>query len=144
MIPSEPTTRRRFLRYLPAAALVAFAAPLRLKAVAGWPRTSPHEHPEPRPDVDASKVLQAEELQNPAAAEVYDMVREIPHIADGIRCYCGCADIPEYYSLLTCYEEGAMAQFCEICQAQARVVHQGWSKEQSLDEIRATVDARWG
>lgn len=143
----DTTTRRRFLALAPAAALLALAGPnpLGARTLAGRRRRDgPGEHPDPRPDIDASGVLTAEELQNPSAAPVYDMVREIPQIMDGIRCYCGCADIPGYYSLLTCYEEGGMAQMCEICQGQARAVHQGFEQGRSLDEIRVAIDFRYG
>jgi hypothetical protein len=101
-------------------------------------------HPDPRSGVDASKVLTADQLQNPAAAPVYDMVREMPQIADGIRCTCGCAEIPEYYSLLTCFEEQGMAQWCDICQGQARRAHRLFKQGKTLDEIRASIDARYG
>lgn len=144
---SDATTRRRFLSLAPAAALLALvgAGPLRASPSTTRRRKGRRgDHPDPRPEIDASKVLKAGDLQNPAAAPVYDMVREMPHVVDGIRCYCGCADIPGYYSLLTCYEEGGMAQVCEICQGQARAVHTGWTKGHSLDEIRAAVDFRYG
>jgi hypothetical protein len=72
------------------------------------------------------------------------MIREIPEVADGIRCYCGCAVLPGYRSLLTCYEEGGMAQFCVICQGQARLAHRRHGEGQSLDQIRNAVDARFG
>ena len=45
-------------------------------------------HP-PREGIDASKVLTADKLLNPAAAPVYDMIREIPEVADGtVRAVC--------------------------------------------------------
>lgn len=139
---SDATTRRRFLTLAPAAALLALVGARPIRAGAGPGRR--YDHPEPRPDIDASRVLKAEDLQNPGAAPVYDMVREIPQIVDGIRCHCGCADIPGYYSLLTCYEEGGMAQMCEICQGEGRAVYTGWKKGLTLDEIRAAVDFRYG
>ncbi|HSR42195.1 MAG TPA: hypothetical protein VLL48_08490, partial [Longimicrobiales bacterium] len=95
----DACSRRRFLTLVPGAVLFGLGAASPLRAAIGRRRP---EHPDPRPGIDASKVLHAEDLHNPAAAEVYDMVREIPHIVDGIRCYCGCADLPGYYSLLTC------------------------------------------
>jgi hypothetical protein len=101
------------------------------------------EHPDPRPGIDGSKVLTGEQLTNPGALPVYDMIRQIPQIADGIRCYCGCADLPGYYSLLTCYEEGAMAQYCEICQGQGRLAFGRHQEGQSLDRIRRAIDARF-
>lgn len=105
---------------------------------------TPGPHPEPRPGVDASKVLTAEALDGDARLiELYDGIRAIPHIADGIRCQCGCADVPGYYSLLTCYEEGGMAIWCEICQTEGRMVARLHNAGRTLDQIRAAVDARF-
>ena len=86
----EPLSRRHFLTALPvgATAILVGSRPLRgLDLLLGGLT----EHPDPRPGIDASKVLTGEQLDNPAALEVYDMIRQIPQIADGIRCYCGCA-----------------------------------------------------
>jgi len=138
---SGKQSRRAFLKSLPLGTLALLGlAPRRL---AGW---SPFqtEHPEPREGIDASKVLTADKLTNPAAAPVYDLIREIPEVADGIRCHCGCALLPGYYSLLTCFEEGGMAQFCQICQGQARLAHRRHGEGQTLDQIRNAVDARFG
>jgi hypothetical protein len=96
-----------------------------------WSLFRAAKHPEPRPGIDASKVLTTDRLVNPAAGP-------------GIRCTCGCAELPGYYSLLTCFEEGGMAQFCEICQGQARLAHRRHGEGQSLDQIRNAVDARFG
>lgn len=103
------------------------------------------DHPEPRPGVDASKVLTAEQLKGDAEMIVlFDAVREMPQIADGIRCNCGCATVPGYRSLLSCYEGVGMAQHCLICQGQARLAHRRWKEGQSLDQIRRAIDARYG
>ena len=80
----------------------------------------------------------------PHAIDVFDQVREIPEIVDGIRCQCGCADQPGFYSLLSCYESDGMARFCEICQGEGRMVYRLHKSGQSLDEIRAAIDARYG
>jgi hypothetical protein len=139
---SAQRTRRSFLKTLPLGALALLGiGPRRLVA---WSVLGSTDHPEPRPGIDASKVLTADKLTNPGAAPVYEMIREIPHIADGIRCTCGCAELPGYYSLLTCYEEGGMAQFCEICQGQARLAYRRHGEGQTLDQIRNAVDARFG
>jgi hypothetical protein len=134
----ERQSRRRFLAALPlgATAFLLGARPLR---GLGSP-----EHPDPRPGIDASKVLTADQLGNPAAAPIYDMIREIPEVADGIRCHCGCADLPGYYSLLTCYEGDGMAQWCEICQGQARLLYRRHEQGQTLERIRNVIDARFG
>ena len=105
---------------------------------------TPEPHPEPRPGIDASKVLTAQDLADyPDVIDAYDGIRQIPHIADGIRCYCGCAELPEYYSLLTCYEERGMARLCDICQGQGRLAYRLHQRGWSLDRIREAMDARF-
>ena len=102
-------------------------------------------HPTPRPGITASKVLQTDALkENPKAAPVFDMVRRIPEIADGIRCQCGCAELPEFYSLLSCYEADGMAQHCVICQGEGRLAYTMHEQGKTLDEIRAAIDDRFG
>ena len=103
-------------------------------------------HPEPREGIDASGVLTAEDL--PGFSEdihaIYDMVREMPHIADGLGCACGCSLMPHYRSLLTCYHEQGMAMGCPICQGEARLAYRRFKEGQSLDRIRRAIDARYG
>ena len=102
------------------------------------------KHPTPRPGITAAKVLPDASLTDRSAAPVYAMVREIPQVVDGIRCNCGCADIAGFYSLLTCYEEGGMAQHCVICQGQARLAHKLHTEGWSLNGIRSAIDAQFG
>lgn len=102
-------------------------------------------HPTPRANITAAKVLQAAELQDlPHLIPLFDAVRERPAIMDGIRCNCGCAGQPGYYSLLSCYEGDAMARFCLICQGQARVTARLHKEGKTLAEIRVAVDAQFG
>lgn len=138
------STRRRFLQLLcvGAASLVA-PLPGRVAGAAWMPLIGP-THPDPRPGIDASRVLTAEQLGAPDLAGLFDAVREIPHIADGIFCYCGCARVTGYRSLLSCYEKPGMAQYCEICQGEARLAHARWKEGQSLAQIRRAIDARYG
>ena len=146
MLPDLPKSRRDFVTALSG----AFLAPLR----GSWAwkpashcghGSSGGPHPDPRPDVDASEVLSAEELQDvPHLIPIYDGIRAIPHIADGIRCLCGCADIPGYRSLLTCYESKGMAKACDGCQTEGRIVIRLHERGYTLDQIRAAVDARLG
>lgn len=140
---SEARSRRHFLTVLP---LGVTALLVGAKTLRGFesPSGEATEHPDPRPGIDGSKVLVAEQLDEPDGLQVYDMIREIPHVADGIRCHCGCADLPDYYSLLTCYEEGGMAQHCHICQGEGRLVYRRYKEGQTLDQIRNAVDARFG
>lgn len=142
---SPGTSRRRFIGRLATAAAAALVAPAsRLSALLPGARVA-SGHPDPRPGIDGSKVMTAEQLANaPHLISLFDAVREIPHIADGILCYCGCARVDGYRSLLTCYEDPGMAQYCEICQGQARLAHGRWKEGQSLDQIRRATDARYG
>jgi hypothetical protein len=131
-------TRRGFLASL--AGLVPW--------LAAGPRLSRGRlpHPAPRPGIDASHVLTADALGGDAGAiRVFDMIRQIPQVADGIRCQCECADLPDKYSLLSCFEGDGMAQHCHICQGVARLVYRLHKQGKTLDEIRAAVDERdWG
>lgn len=101
------------------------------------------DHPDPRPGIDGSHVLASDRL-SPDLAELFDQIRAIPQVVDGIRCRCGCADVPDMYSLLSCYEEPAMAQYCEICQSEGRMVVRLHAEGRTLDEIRAAIDERYG
>ncbi len=103
-------------------------------------------HPVPRPGITAAKIVPAAELEaGPEIAAIFDQIREIPAVADGIRCQCSCADLPDYYSLLTCYEgPDAMARHCEMCQAEGRLVSRLHRSGRTLDQIRKAIDARFG
>ena len=102
-------------------------------------------HPEPRPGIDARGVLRADQLTGYGAGviAVFDQVREMPHIADGIRCYCGCAGREGMRSLLSCFSDHGMARDCEICQGEARLAHRRWREGQSLPQIRRAIDSRY-
>lgn len=140
----ETRPRRRFL--ITAAGLLAFLFPGARPAWAGaGRRLRSGPHPEPRAGITAARVLTAEQLAEWShAAPVFDLVREIPEIVDGIRCQCGCADSPGFYSLLSCFESEGMARYCDICQGEARLVHRLHRAGESLDQIRAAIDARFG
>lgn len=134
-----PLSRRGFVGGLVGLALLAPRGRLWGAVRRGGP------HPTPREGITAEKVLTHEQLASaPHAIEVFDQVREIPQIADGIRCQCGCADQPGFYSLLSCYESEGMARFCEICQGEGRLAYRLFKAGQSLDDIRAAIDARFG
>jgi len=103
-------------------------------------------HPDPRDGIDGSAVLTATELTGfgEDVISVYDMVREIPQVADGIGCGCGCAALPNYRSLLTCFHSGGMAMGCVICQGEARLAYRRHQEGQTLEQIRRAIDARFG
>ena len=123
--------------------LMAKARLARALLVARRGRGGPH--PEPRPGITAEKVLTNEELGSwVVAIPAFEAVRQIPQIADGIRCSCGCADTPGFRSLLSCYESQGMARSCEICQGEGLMAFRLFTDGKTLDEIRAAMDARFG
>lgn len=118
-----------------------------LTGLVGWARAALARgpHPTPRPGITGAKVLSREELADyPRLVPLFDQIREIPQIIDGIRCTCGCADAPGFYSLLSCYEGDAMARACPICQGQGRLSARLFKEGKTLDEIRVSIDARYG
>jgi hypothetical protein len=107
-------------------------------------RPNHQDHPDPRPGIDASRVLTREQLaEYPNAVTAFDQVREIPQIVDGIRCSCGCATREGFYSLLSCYESEGMARHCEVCQGTGRMAFRLHKQGKTLQEIRDAVDARY-
>jgi hypothetical protein len=140
-------SRRSFLA-LSAMALLGFSPARRERSwlmICHAPNHGPHPHPTPRDGITADKVLTAEQLGAWAdAVPAFDEVRQIPEIIDGIRCNCGCAGEPGFYSLLSCYEEEGMARYCKICQGQGRLAFRLHKSGKTLDEIRTAIDARFG
>ena len=135
--------RRRFIALVLAALGSAFPGSGRLLAVGR--RLARGGHPSPRPGITSAKVLTAEQLaDSPQVIPVFDAVRAIPEVVDGIRCKCGCADLEGFYSLLSCYEDLGMARHCPICQGEGRMVARLHKEGKTLDQIREAVDARWG
>lgn len=135
--------RRRFIALVLSAvgSVIPGSGPL----LAMGRRLSRGSHPVPRPGITSAKVLTAEQLaDSPQVIPVFDAVRAIPEVVDGIRCKCGCADLEGFYSLLSCYEDQGMARHCPICQGEGRMVARLHKEGKTLDEIRQAVDARWG
>ena len=117
--------------------VLALAAPLlhRLRLQA--------QHPEPRPGIDGRHVLTAQQLRGYGddIIELFNHVREMPQVADGLHCYCRCS--PPLRSLLSCYEDGGMAADCEICQGEAALAYGRFKEGQTLAQIRRAVEARF-
>ena len=103
-------------------------------------------HPTPRRGITAARVLKANQLAgvDPEVVRIFDMVREIPQVVDGIYCHCGCAELDGNYSLLSCYEADGMAQACLICQGEGRMAFELHRKGKNLDEIRVAIDRNFG
>lgn len=137
------TDRRAFLKVLAGAFLALLAAPLRLEAR----RRASASHPEPREGITGDGVVSAEQLREEGHSEdvvaLFDGIRAIPHIADGLACHCGCMLLGNR-SLLTCYHDEGMARGCAICQGEARIAIGRHAEGQSLEQIRRAIDARFG
>ena len=145
-----PTPSRREFLAVCAVTLGGALVPVS-RAAAAVPRARPayrppaRPHPTPRPGITGERVLTRAQLADaPDLVPLFDAVRAAPAVLDGIRCNCGCADQPGYYSLLSCYEGDAMAKGCPICQGQGRVATRLHRAGKSLDEIRVAVDAQFG
>lgn len=108
-------------------------------------RASRPPHPAPRRGITGAKVLTRAQLGDHAhLAPLFDGVRAIPQVADGIACNCGCAELPGFYSLLSCYEGDGMARHCDICQGQARLAIRMHREGKTLPQIRTAIDAKFG
>ncbi len=102
-------------------------------------------HPTPRAGITGAKVLSGAALAKWAhLQQLFDGIRAIPAVADGVKCSCGCAEVPGFYSLLSCYEGDAMATMCPICQGTGRLVVRLHGEGQTLVQIRVAVDAQFG
>ena len=134
---SQHCSRRQFV----ASAVALLLLPNRARAM-----RAVGPHPTPRPGITAAKVLTRDKLDgNANLIAVFDGVREIPDVIDGIRCQCGCAASEGFYSLLTCYEgDNAMAKMCHVCQGEGKLAVRLHKEGKSLDEIRAAIDAKFG
>lgn len=135
------TSRRHFVALLPAMLIAGIGNPRR-----GYSQTArTADHPTPRPGITSAKVLTKDQLgEHKDAAPVFDMVREIPEVVDGIRCQCGCSALEGKYSLLSCYEADGMAAHCQICQGEGRLAYRLHKQGKTLDDIRAAIDAKFG
>ena len=126
--------------------LTAVMMPGVAEAAAKHHRHRSDPHPDPRRGITGAKVATHEQLASkPKLIELFDSVREVPEVIDGIRCNCGCSHNEGFYSLLTCYEgKDAMAKECAVCQGQGRIAVRLHKEGKSLAEIRAAVDAKYG
>ncbi len=138
-------SRRTFLA-AGVTALVALLVPGRTASAARVRAQVTGPHPTPRAGITGAKVLSKEQLAGkPQLVGLFDSVRAIPEVIDGIRCNCGCAHSHGFYSLLSCYEgKDAMAKDCAICQGQGRLAVRLHKAGKSLETIRAAVDAKFG
>lgn len=135
------SSRRQFIAMLP----VTLLAGLHHARGRAHGMTRRSDHPTPRPGITAARVLTKDQLgEHQDAAPVFDMVREIPQVVDGVRCQCGCSALEDKYSLLSCFEADGMAGHCQICQGEGRLAYRLHTQGKTLDEIRSAIDAKFG
>ena len=140
LLVHDALTRRRFFG-ASSMALVWLLVPRRAVAA----RPNPRPHPTPRPGITGEHVLSHEALaDHPKLIPLFDSIREIPQVIDGIRCNCGCTNPPKFYSLLSCYEGDGMARDCLVCQGQGKLAVRLHTEGKTLDQIRAGIDAKFG
>lgn len=84
------------------------------------------EHPEPRPDVSADRVLPQSDFASFPIAQSYVLARAIPEVLDGLYSYCQSGR-----SLLSCFESEAAAE-CPVC---LRMVHRAYVLQQSGESL---------
>jgi hypothetical protein len=97
-------------------------------------------HPEPREHIDHTHVAPAERYAAyPRVAQIYGEVAEVPHVIDGIYCYCACSEHSGHHSLLDCFHDDHAAH-CDVCLSEATMAHRMHSDGKSLDEIRTAID----
>ena len=126
--------RRRFIGIA-----AALAVPGTLSALVARPTP---QHPEPRPDVTAERVLPDDQVPE-RDRKAYAAARAYPAVLDGLYCHCDCAERDGMRSLLSCFES-KMPQTCRICRSEAELAATMAADGKSLAEIRKAVDERWG
>lgn len=97
-------------------------------------------HPEPREHIAHDHVAPAAQFAAyPRVAETYTIAARIPHIIDGIYCYCACSEHSGHYSLLDCYKDAHAAR-CDVCLSEAAMAWRMHQDGKSLDDIRVAID----
>jgi hypothetical protein len=107
---------------------------------------SPLDHPEPRPGINADRVLSLEALKpfNERVRDAYAEARTYPVIFDSVACACSCGGRDgNHRSLLVCFET-LQATGCQACRDEAMFIGRLAKKDTSLADIRAAVDKKFG
>ena len=107
------------------------------------PGAAEAKHPQPREDITAAKIVSPSRYADaPKIARVYAMAARIPHVLDGLYCYCECSKHSGHRSLISCFESdhGAM---CDICLGEVALAFRLAQEGKSLAQIRAAIDAQF-
>jgi hypothetical protein len=76
------------------------------------------------------------------ARETYRIARENPALLAKLHCYCRCDERLGHRNLLDCYRD-VHAASCGICMGEARDADQMAKQGTSVEDIRATLKARY-
>jgi hypothetical protein len=118
-------------------------AALVVVALVAGPRDATGHHPMPRIDAQAMQVMPAARYAaSPGVGEVYEMAAEMPHMMDGIYCFCFCRNNFGHYSLLDCFL-GDHGAGCNICMQEAVLTYEMADRGDSLEAIREEIDRRY-
>lgn len=113
-------------------------------AIAGPSRALATVHPDPRADVTAERIMPTGMIPaTPGALEAYEAARRMPKVLDGLYCHCDCSKYFGHRSLLTCFESDHGAR-CDICMGEAMLATRLAAEGNSLEKIRAAIDAQFG
>ena len=99
-----------------------------------------HERGAPEQVAADAPILQAKQLYNPAAAEVYQMAEQIPDRLDKLYCYCHCHQHMKHRSLRTCFQTHH-AEECNICMHEAVMAYNDWKAGKSVADTQKQADA---
>ena len=105
-----------------------------------------HVHPEPRtgdPTLAATVMDPTSASNFQRAVRAYRIARAIPHVLDGVHCYCECHENIGHRSLLTCFHDGHGAA-CDVCIGEAEMAATMTHQGDKLEAIREAVDAVYG
>lgn len=151
--PKEPVGRAAFLKTLGGLFAIALIDRPALRSAAAHRQMAHHSgmdplnHPDPRPGINADRVLPVTDLGTSPKNDVlaaYDAARKSPEIFDGLACGCGCSEKgAEHRSLLVCYET-KQPTGCLACQMEAKFVAGLVKDGKPLAEIRIGVDKKFG
>ena len=123
---------------------ICVGAAFLILGIASQAGSAADHHPTPRAPELAVEVVDASRYEDyPRVAEVYEMSAAVPHVLDGIYCYCDCSQHSGHYSLLDCFSDDHAAR-CDVCMSEAVIAYQMTQDGANLDEIRAEVDRNYG
>jgi len=122
---------------------VAVTAALLVVAVFAQSQRGADHHPTPRALELASDVVASTRYEAyPRVEQAYTVAAAVPHVLDGLFCYCHCSEHSGHYSLLDCFASDHAAS-CDVCMSEAVIAHDMTQQGASLDEIRTLIDRNY-